>query len=138
MAVIAEKAPRDIITGAKAKVDRQTFQPPQGIPFEKLSQEQQQLLIKIVQLFGDKYRHGIVDELRERTPISGEQMYFAWAGSMQPGEGHYYRIQTPDFVFEYNNTQNNANHVHTVWRSSMETLAKTCREHYEHGHHAAQ
>ena len=41
---------------------------------------------------------------------------FAWLGSTNPGEGHYYRIQTPAFVIEYDNTQDKANHIHTVWR----------------------
>ena len=41
---------------------------------------------------------------------------FAWAGSVKPGEGHYYRIQTKEFLLEYDNTQNGANHIHTVWR----------------------
>jgi hypothetical protein len=41
---------------------------------------------------------------------------FAWAGAQQPGQGHYYRIQGPTIIIEYDNTQNNANHVHSVIR----------------------
>jgi hypothetical protein len=43
-------------------------------------------------------------------------IHFAWAGGSEPGEGHYYRIQTPSFLVEYDNTQNDANHIHAVWR----------------------
>ncbi|HEV8245952.1 MAG TPA: DUF3500 domain-containing protein, partial [Polyangiaceae bacterium] len=41
---------------------------------------------------------------------------FAWMGGIEKGQGHYYRIQGPTFLVEYDNTQNEANHVHTVWR----------------------
>jgi hypothetical protein len=43
-------------------------------------------------------------------------MFFAWAGVEQRGGPHYYRIQAPAFLIEYDNTQNNANHIHSVWR----------------------
>ena len=41
---------------------------------------------------------------------------FAWAGSDAPRQGHYYVIHGPTFVIEYDNTQNGANHIHSVWR----------------------
>ena len=41
---------------------------------------------------------------------------FAWAGSLTPGEGHYFRVHGPMTLIEYDNTQNSANHVHSVWR----------------------
>ena len=51
------------------------------------------------------------------TEGAGEsKIYFAWAGGVEPGEGHYYRIQGPTFLMEYDNTQDNANHIHSVWR----------------------
>ncbi|MBC7757935.1 MAG: DUF3500 domain-containing protein, partial [Phormidesmis sp. FL-bin-119] len=45
-----------------------------------------------------------------------DELYFSWAGSLKPGSGHYYRIQGGALLIEYDNTQNNANHVHTVVR----------------------
>ena len=45
-----------------------------------------------------------------------DKITFGWAGSTKPGEGYYYRIQGPTFLIETANTQNDANHVHTVWR----------------------
>ena len=41
---------------------------------------------------------------------------FAWAGSDEPGRGHYYAVRGPEFLIEYDNTQNDANHIHAVWR----------------------
>jgi hypothetical protein len=41
---------------------------------------------------------------------------FAWAGSLTPGEAHYFRVHGPVTLIEHDNTQNGANHVHAVWR----------------------
>ena len=41
---------------------------------------------------------------------------FAWAGPVEPGQRHYYRVQGPTFLVEFDNTQNNGNHIHSVWR----------------------
>ena len=41
---------------------------------------------------------------------------FAWAGSLERGEGHYYAVRGPTFLLEYDNTQDDANHIHSVWR----------------------
>ena len=55
-------------------------------------------------------------ELKKIADSGWNRLSFAWAGDLKPGEGHYYRIQSPDFVIEYDNTQNKANHIHTTWR----------------------
>lgn len=117
LAVIADEAPEEIITKAEVRVSADPFQPPKGIPFAKLTPSQQAMLLELVEQFVQKYRAPIVGEIRRRIPITdGEGLFFAWAGGIEPGEGHYYRIQTPVFLFEYDNTQNDANHVHAVWR----------------------
>jgi hypothetical protein len=117
LAVIAAQAPSDIVTGADRKVLRERIGTPQGISFTALTEPQQAQLLALVAQFSAKYRRPIVEQIEQRAPIgTGRDMYFAWAGGWEPGQGHYYRIQTPDFLFEYDNTQNNANHVHAVWR----------------------
>jgi hypothetical protein len=135
--IIATKAPRDVITSADRQVNKGVFQPIQGIPFENLNGSQQEMLLKLVREYATKYREPIVDQIARRTPIiDGRGMHFAWAGGTEPGEGHYYRIQTPHFLFEYDNTQNNANHVHAVWRSfDGDFGADLLREHYENSSH---
>ena len=45
-----------------------------------------------------------------------DALAFAWAGGTEPGQPHYYRVQGGDLLVEYDNTQNDANHVHSVWR----------------------
>ena len=64
-----------------------------------------------------------------------DRLHFAWAGEDQPGRPHYYRIQGPSFVIEYDNTQNNANHIHSSWRSFTRAFGgDPLRSHYEHDH----
>jgi hypothetical protein len=53
----------------------------------------------------------------ERVGAAGlGDVTFAWLGSDTPGQGHYYALRGPTFVIEYDNTQNGANHIHSVWR----------------------
>lgn len=136
-AIIAEQAPSDIITGADRKVLRERIGTPQGIPFTALSETQQKQLLELVAQFAHKYRRPIIEQIEHRAPLAnGEGMYFAWAGGWDPGQGHYYRIQTPDFLFEYDNTQNDANHVHAVWRQFEGDFGEDLlRKHYETSDH---
>ncbi len=116
-AVIAEEAPADIITGQKRRADKAAFLPARGIPYAKLNGDQQRILRTLVATYAAKYRPAILKEIGGRKPIDGKlELHFAWAGGVEPGEGHYYRIQGEQFLFEYDNTQNDANHVHAVWR----------------------
>ena len=64
-----------------------------------------------------------------------ENVHFAWAGGNKWGLAHYYRIQGPTFVIEYDNTQNNANHVHTTFRDLKNDFGEDLlKEHYESAH----
>ena len=66
-----------------------------------------------------------------------DKIVFAWAGGPDRGQGHYYRVQGPTFLVEYDNTQNDANHIHSVWRDfngdfGLDLLAL----HYQQSHRA--
>ena len=64
-----------------------------------------------------------------------KKIFFAWGGSTEVGQGHYYRIQGPTFLLEYDNTQNNANHVHAVWRDLTNDFGEDIlRKHYDESH----
>jgi hypothetical protein len=64
-----------------------------------------------------------------------DQIYFGWAGSLEPGQPHYYRIQGTAFLIEYDNVQNGANHIHTVWRDFDDDFGRDLlREHYRKAH----
>ncbi len=132
-AIFAEKAPADIITGAKVKVDRLT---PEGIPYAKLNGAQQELLKKVVGEYANRVRSDVASEDLAKIAKAGwDKVAFAWAGGLERGDGHYYRVQGPTFLLEYDNTQNNANHVHAVWRDFANDFGEDMlKRHYEQSH----
>jgi hypothetical protein len=90
---------------------------PKGLAGAALDAGQQRLLRQLL----DLYVHRVPDELAdaEAAKYAGSRLdalAFAWAGGLEPGEGHYYRIQGPRLLVEYDNTQRGANHIHSVWR----------------------
>jgi Protein of unknown function (DUF3500) len=88
---------------------------PDGIAFGDLNGAQQATLLAILDEIFTTYRPEIADVYRSSLDLEG--LRFAWIGGTKKGEPHYYRIQTRDFLFEYDNVQGNANHIHEVWRS---------------------
>ena len=114
-ALVRDKAYNDILTSAdtRAKIEGQ----PQGIAASELSDDQYSMLLDTA----DQYAVSLPAEQAEKrrakvraTPR--DKLFFAWAGSVEPGGGDYYRIQSPEFLIEYDNTQNRNNHSHSVWR----------------------
>jgi hypothetical protein len=66
-----------------------------------------------------------------------ENISFAWAGSLDVGMPHYYRVQGSSFLIEYDNTQNDANHIHSVWRDFTEDFGRDLlREHHTAADHS--
>jgi hypothetical protein len=134
-ALIAAEAPRDIITGNAVEIDPLT---PPGIAVGQLEREQAALLLRIVDEYLSRMSESLAAERRarlERTDFS--RITFAWAGSIERGQPHYYRIQGPSFLIEYDNTQNGANHIHTVWRDFAGDFGRDLlREHYREAPHA--
>jgi hypothetical protein len=106
-------APKDILTEAQKKVDPLK---PDGLPDSELTAEQKAKLHQIIREYLDRLRPEVAQEAWDEIQKSGP-VFFAWAGGKERGEGHYYRIQGKTFLLEYDNTQNNANHPHSVWRS---------------------
>jgi hypothetical protein len=75
-------------------------------------------------------------ELRRMREAGLERVHFAWAGPLEPGRAHYYRVHGPTLLIEYDNTQNNANHIHSVWHDPKRDFGlDLLRAHYEQGHH---
>lgn len=113
-AIVAEKAPADVVTiGLRNATPLQ----PDGLSAAKLNGPQKKLLRQIIEEYVRRARPEIADaDLAEIDAAGFDKLTFAWAGPDQPGQGHYYRVQGPTFLLEYDNTQNNANHVHAVWR----------------------
>jgi hypothetical protein len=113
-AVFAEKALPDIITGDKKRVEPLS---PVGIVASALTKEQQRALDNVIKAYTETMPSELAKARSEKVKAAGkDKLFFAWAGSGEKYQGHYYRIQGPAFLIEYDNTQNNANHIHSVWR----------------------
>jgi Spy/CpxP family protein refolding chaperone len=112
-ASVAVEAPKEMITAAEHKVNPLK---PDGIADKDLTGEQKQQLHLIVREYLERLRPEIADEAWQRIEKSGEPIFFGWAGGKERGEPHYYRVQGKTFLLEYDNVQNGANHVHSVWR----------------------
>ncbi|APW59103.1 DUF3500 domain-containing protein [Paludisphaera borealis] len=131
-------APKDILTLAARKA---TPLKPAGVMMTDLNAEQKELLNSIVVLYAERLRPEMAaDDLGKILKAGVDKVGFAWAGGLERGEPHYYRIQGPTFLIEYDNTQNNANHVHSVWRDFEDDFGDDLlKKHYEsataeHGH----
>jgi hypothetical protein len=113
-AVIAQVAPGDIITLNALAIDPLS---PVGIRAAALSAEQRDLLMRLIEVYTSMMSHELAGERLARLRDAGpENITFAWAGELPRGGKHYYRVQGPTFLIEYDNTQNDANHIHSVWR----------------------
>ena len=114
MARFAEKAPSEIITGNSRKA---SLLGPSGIEFKELNAVQKKIFMQLLDVYIRNYTSQFSEKLLAKIKTGGiDNLHFAWAGSMKPGNGHYYRIQGKALLIEYDNTQNNSNHVHTVVR----------------------
>ncbi|HSJ02662.1 MAG: DUF3500 domain-containing protein [Verrucomicrobium sp.] len=111
-ALIQETAFKDIITGAQRTVSPLS---PSGISDVDLNAEQKELLQTLIKEHLFRIRPEVAEAAWKEIQTSGP-VNFAWAGSKEPGKGHYYRVQGKTFLLEYDNTQNDANHVHSAWR----------------------
>ena len=134
-AIIDSVAPREIITGSnrKAMIDH-----PSGIRYDELSPGNQQLLLQLVNLYVRRYTKLFADDMLKEIQGAGlEKLWFTWAGNTEHvlGKPYYYRIQGPTIIIEYDNTQNNANHVHTVIRDLTNDFGgDLLLEHYKESH----
>ncbi|MFS4455366.1 DUF3500 domain-containing protein [Maribacter sp. 2304DJ31-5] len=134
IAIFQQKALPEIVTFNSATVEPLD---PTGITFKEMNPSQQAIFLEIV----DEYLSTIPykQAKRKMERIKKEEtdvLRFGWAGAISPGKGHYYRIQGKSFLIEFDNTQNNANHIHTVWRDFNGDFGRNLiREHYSNSHH---
>ncbi len=114
-AVIADEAPADILTRTDPMVaaDHLTG----GLLHADMSRGQQDVLRRLVRRYFDRAPAELADSCWGGVIAADpDAVRFAWAGPDRRGEGHYYRVSGPTFLIEYDNTQDNANHIHSVWR----------------------
>ncbi|MFN0196327.1 MAG: DUF3500 domain-containing protein [Planctomycetaceae bacterium] len=110
-----EKAPDDLRTPGEAQP---STEPAVGLPFAKMSKDQQKLLLDLLYEYLKNMPADVEKQRRQEIETAGlGTVQFSWWGGKELNEPHYYRVQGPTFLIEYNNTQNNANHVHSMWRN---------------------
>ncbi len=114
VAIFSDVALKDIITMADRKAALQGQ--PSGLSAEKMTAAQREKLMALLEEYASNIPEQGAAARREQIRKAGNNLNFAWSGGLNKGEGHYYRVQGPTFLVEYDNTQNNNNHVHSVWR----------------------
>ena len=129
-AILDVEVPRDILTGNERLVEPLEDL---GIGWPELDAAQQGQLMELVREVAMVQAPGLARARLENLEQAGrEGIRFLWIGGMARGDAHYYRVQGPTFLIEYDNTQNNANHIHLVWRDFQGDFGRDLiRMHYE-------
>jgi hypothetical protein len=117
VAIVDDHAPADIISSNSPRADLRSI--PTGIRHDDLDGGQRLALERLIRHYLERARSEVADAARERLLADRlENVTFGWAGSDEPGQGHYYAVRGTRFLIEYDNTQNGANHIHAVWRDA--------------------
>ena len=114
IAVVDPKPYEDMLTtnSRKAALNGQ----PNGLPFAQMTATQKEALEALVAEYANDFPPDIAEKRIEQLRRVQGNLFFAWSGGIKPGERHYYRIQTPEFLIEFDKAQEDGNHIHSVWR----------------------
>ena len=106
---------------------------PLGLAASAMTAAQRKLLAELMDVYVERLPEPLAS--LERGQIDVAAVHFAWAGETERRRGHYYRLQSPSFLVEYDNTQDGANHVHAAWRSPARDFGyDALREHVGREH----
>lgn len=132
-AKISSNTTGDIITGNDRKA---AIEGNQGLPYGELTTAQKQLLMELLKAHAEVQSEK--EQARRVKQIEDEELgnlVFAWMGATDGKGRHYYRIQGKNLIVEYDNSQGNGTHIHTVWRNKKEDFgADPLLDHYQNGH----
>lgn len=126
---------RDIVT---QNVPRVAPFAPVGLSASEMSLSQRAQLRHLLEVYTRRLSPAFATKQLARIDGAGfGALHFGWAGSDKPGEAHYYRVHGPTVLVEYDNTQSQANHIHTVWRDLENDFGgDLLRAHYVRHSHA--
>jgi hypothetical protein len=129
-AILSDSAFSDIVTRNDPKVRSLNVE---GLAASEMSAAEQEQLRKLLRVYSDRLTESAAREQLARIEQVGfAKLHFGWAGSIEVGKPHYYRLHGPTVLIEYDNTQNGANHIHTVWRDLERDFGgDLLRSHYE-------
>ncbi len=109
---------------------------PRGVPAAEFDAEQREMLRALLATYLDRAPAGVSPLHRYDDETALDAVHFAWAGPTAPGEPHYYRLQGPRLLIEWDNTQSNANHAHSVWRDPASDFGLDVLAGHRAAHHA--
>jgi len=136
VAVLKQEVPKDIITSPQAK---QRIEGYYGIAAKEFNETQLTIFKLLIQEYTHNFEHGKAHQLMEKILKSGiEKVYFAWVGSLDNNKSHYYIINGPDFLIEYDNVgfQNDGNHIHAILREKDNDFGEDIlHQHYQTSKH---
>ena len=134
--VIADRSLGDIVSGPGRGA---SLTSPAGLPLAEMSRDQRGLAAELIEEYARNMRGELAEEALRRMREGGiERVHFAWAGPLEAGKAHYYRLHGPTLVIEYDNTQNDANHIHSVWHDPRSDFGlDLLGGHYETDHRHA-
>ncbi len=113
-AIIYDEAPLDILTYNSSKV---SLPREEGLPASRMSGSQQEMLMALVTLYVSQVRSDVAQERLDAFKTDGiDGIHLAWAGPVDKSKAHYYRLHGGDFLVEFDNRQDGANHIHSVYR----------------------
>ena len=133
VAIVDKTAYKDILTAAsrKAALEGQ----PNGLSAAKMNAKQRQMLEAVMAEYARNMPEQIAEHRMNQIKKAGTNLFFAWAGVENKGGPHYYRVQAPTFLIEFDNTQNDANHIHSVWRDYQGDFGlDLLKQHYDTSH----
>ncbi len=133
IAIVHPTAYSDILTkdSRKAALEGQ----PSGLSASKLNARQFDILRALMEEYARNMPGQLAQRREEQIQRAGKNIYFAWSGGVNQGDPHYYRVQTASFLIEFDDTQDAANHIHSVWRDFAGDFgADLLKLHYETGH----
>jgi len=133
IAIFQQEAYPDIVTANASEVGPLK---PVGIMLKDLDTSQQEILMQLLNVHLSSMPDDLaVMRMMQLWQEEFEEIRFGWAGGVESGEPHYYRIQGKTFMVEFDNTQDDANHIHTVWRDFDGDFGRDMiREHYQRDH----
>lgn len=132
-AIINATAPNEIVTNNQLDIKPLS---PDGLKVSAMTTAQRQLLMNVIDAYAGLMAPDIASQRMAKITAAGlENIGFAWAGPVERGALHYYRVQGPSFLIEFDNTQNNGNHVHSIWRDFNGDFGRDLlREHIKTAH----
>ena len=132
-AVLGNVAPNEIVTSNRNTIDPLA---PAGLPASAMTAPQREQLMRIIDTYAGMMAPDIAaDRLAKIRAAGVDNLTFAWAGPLERGQKHYYRVQGPTFLIEFDNSQNDGNHVHSVWRDFNGDFGRDLlREHIRTAH----